>query len=483
MIYKTKIFAVFCTTLFFVNTYSQELVKSINLEIDNKTDYFHTIDEQNNKIAFFLVNKTDVESLLFDENINQEVRLKTTKPDKKFKSIIGNGFEDGNAVLYWQNSKENEVLVQTFNFKNNNVSSKTLELEIGKEEEIIKKIMINNTFHIITINKRSSVLNFHSIKNQTLEKKIIDLSDKKFINKDNRFSTLWPILYEGFAFEKELTFKNISNETPPSLVISSNKRKAYVKDTKLILTLDNNKGFTQVISIDLEQYTATVSTLNQPYVKQNDFLTVDSNSFIVDNHIIQMKSNPNHMVVEIKDFDGNLKKQFEITDEKDFEFKNSDIIQENGSSKNTRILGTTNQLLRKINQSYPSLSCYSSNNKLYFTIGGVSMEEKNNSYMLYGTLIGGVTGGLIGGLIATSFSNDNLNSYKNRKVIYINSVFDQNFNHITGEIEKLPFDKLRAFAEEKKKLERPTVFKFKSDLFFGGYDSKIKSYSFFKFKS
>jgi hypothetical protein len=196
-----------------------------------------------------------------------------------------------------------------------------------------------------------------------------------------------------------------------------------------------------------------------------------------------MKSNPNHMVVEIKDFDGNLKKQFEITDEKDFEFKNSDIIQENGSIKNTRVLGTTNQLLRKINKLYPSLSCYSSNDKLYFSIGGVSLDETTNPYNSFGGIIGGATGSIIESIIIASFSNNNLNSYRNRKVIYINSVFDKNFNHISGEIEKLPFDKLRAFAEEKKKLERPTVFKFKSDLFFGAYDSENKSYSFFKFKS
>ncbi len=69
------------------------------------------------------------------------------------------------------------------------------------------------------------------------------------------------------------------------------------------------------------------------------------------------------------------------------------------------------------------------------------------------------------------------------KMSQIIPVLDQNFNHIPGEIEKLPFDKLRAFAEEKKDLEKPTVFKFKSDLFFGAYDSKNKSYSFFKFKN
>lgn len=482
MIYKTKIFVVFCTTLFFVSTYSQELVKNINLEIDNKTTYFHTIDDQNNQLSFFLINKTDVESILFDENIEIKTKLKTAIPDKKYKSIIGNGFEDGNGVIYWLNSKDKEVLVQSFNYEKKNVSNTILKLEM-EEEAIIKNIMIDNTFYIITINKNSSILNFHAIKNQSLEKKTIDLTDKKFVNKENKFSNLWTILHEDNAIEKELSFQNISNETPPSLVISSKKRKAYVKNNNIIFTLDSNKSFTQVISVNLKQFTASVFSLNQPYVKQNDFVFVDSNSFIVDDQIIQMKLNSNLMIVEIKNFEGKVLKQFEINDDKDFEYKNSDIIQENGSVKSTRILGTTNQLLRKTNRFYPSLSCFSANNKLFFTIGGVSLEDNNNSFIMYGGMIGGAAGGLIGGIIAASFSNDNLNSYSNRKVIYINSVFDQNLNHIPGEIEKLPFDKLRAFAEEKKDLEKPTVFKFKSDLFFGAYDSENKSYSFFKFKS
>ena len=468
----------------FLNTisYSQELVKNINLEIDSKTDYFHAIDDQKNQLSFFLINKTDIESILFDENIDLKEKLKTSKPDKKYKSIIGNGFEDGNGVLYWLNTKDNEVLVQYFNYEKKNVSSKILKLEM-EEEAIMKNIVIDNVFYIITIKKNSSILNFHAIKNQSLEKKTIDLTDKKFVNKENKFTNLWAILHEDNAIEKELSFQNISNETPPSLVISSKKRKAYVKNNNIVFTLDSNKSFTQVISINLKQFTASVFSLNQPYVRQNDFVFVDSNSFIIDDQIIQMKLNSNLMIVEIKNFEGKVLKQFEINDDKDFEYKNSDIIQENGSVKSTRILGTTNQLLRKTNRFYPSLSCFSANNKLYFTIGGVSLEDNNNSFIIYGGMIGGATGSIIGSVIAASFSNDNLNSYSKRKVIYINSVFDQNLNHIPGEIEKLPFDKLRAFAEEKKDLEKPTVFKFKSDLFFGAYDSKNKSYSFFKFKN
>ena len=205
----------------FLNTisYSQELVKNINLEIDSKTDYFHAIDDQKNQLSFFLINKTDIESILFDENIDLKEKLKTSKPDKKYKSIIGNGFEDGNGVLYWLNTKDNEVLVQYFNYEKKNVSSKILKLEM-EEEAIMKNIVIDNVFYIITIKKNSSILNFHAIKNQSLEKKTIDLTDKKFVNKENKFTNLWAILHEDNAIEKELSFQNISNETPPSLVIS-----------------------------------------------------------------------------------------------------------------------------------------------------------------------------------------------------------------------------------------------------------------------
>jgi hypothetical protein len=460
--------------------FSQELISKVNLELDKQTDYFHVVNEKNNTISFFLINKTNIKSVLFNNKLEIETDLSTEKPDKKYKEIIGNGFEGDNSVVYWFDPKNNDVFIQYFDMVKKSVSNKNFKLELG-EEKIIKTTCINDAFHIISINKNSNVLNFYSIRNKELTKKTIDLSNKKFINKENKFSTLWDILQEGSSFEKDFTIQGISNETPPSLVLSSSKRKSYLDNNNLLFTFDNNKNYTQIISIDVNQFTASVTSINQPFVRQADISFVDSNSFIIDNKIIQVKLNSNNLIMEIKELNGKSIKQFEISDNIDFQYKNSEIIQENGSVANTRILGKSDQLLRKISRFLPSISCYSEKDKIFLSLGAVSPEESNNSFVYFGGMIGGFTGVLIAEIIDSSFSNNNLNSYANKKVVYINSVFDRNFNHIPGEINKLPFDKLREYAENNKNFNNSIVFNLNGSLFYGGYDKKNKNFSFYKF--
>ena len=60
-------------------------------------------------------------------------------------------------------------------------------------------------------------------------------------------------------------------------------------------------------------------------------------------------------------------------------------------------------------------------------------------------------------------------------------MFDKEFNHVDGEVNKLAFDKLRALSENKDDLISQSVFKFNSKLYFGGYDKQEKSYKFFSF--
>jgi hypothetical protein len=471
-------------TLFLILTnficFSQELISKVNLELDKQTDYFHVVNEKNNTISLFLINKTNIKSILFNNKLEIESELSTEKPDKKYKEIIGNGFEGVNSIVYWFDSKNQDVLIQYFDLIKKSVSSKNYKLELG-EEKIIKATTINDTFYIISINKNSNVLNFYFIRNNELTKKTIDLSNNKFINKENKFSTLWDILQEGTTFEKDFSLQGISNETPPSLVLSSSKRKSYLDNNNLILTFDNNKNYTQIISIDVNQFTASVTTINQPFVRQADISFVDSNSFIIDKKIIQIKLNSNNLIMEIKELNGKSIKQIEISDDNEFKYNNSEIIQENGSVANTRILGKSDQLLRKISRFLPSISCYSENDRIFLSLGAVSPEESNDNFIYFGGMIGGFTGVLIAEIIDSSFSNNNLNSYANKKVVYINSVFDKNFNHIPGGINKLPFDKLREFAENNKNFNNSIVFKLNGNLFYGGYDKKNKNFSFYKF--
>jgi hypothetical protein len=195
-----------------------------------------------------------------------------------------------------------------------------------------------------------------------------------------------------------------------------------------------------------------------------------------------MKLNTEKMLLSIKDLEGNELKSFEILDGKEIAFKNSEIIQENKNIKSTRVLDNSSQLLRKIYYQNPSISCYSFNNKKYLSIGSVSDPENGNANIL---MIGGMygfVGALIAVAITSNYSMDNLNSYKGRKVVYINCLFDSDFNHVNGELKKLAFDELRLFADNNNKLLSQAVFKLNSNLYFGGYDDKKGTYSFYQFK-
>ena len=154
------------------------------------------------------------------------------------------------------------------------------------------------------------------------------------------------------------------------------------------------------------------------------------------------------------------------------------------SVKDLRILGKSSQLLRKINGLYPSVSLYEANQNIYMILGGVS-EVKQNNGMMYGgggmAGMAGMTGVFIGMALSSNYSLNNLNSYKQRKVVYINCLFDTEFNHLKGEIKNTSFDKLRAFSETKEDLIAPVLFKLNSNLYYGGYDRKTGNYSFYKF--
>ena len=466
-------------TLISFASFSQEMVKSLNLKLPKKTDVFQVVDSEKKQVLLFFSNKEGVKTIRFNENFELQDSISGNRPYDEYSDIIGYSISNNKYYSYWASSDCKDIAYQCFDFENKKIEFKTYKLELVKEKPI-EKITINNIFYLITILKDTSILNFYVFKNGEMEKKTIDLTDKRFVSLDNSRTNLWEIVNSYSEIQPPLTIQNMLNETPPSLTFSANKRKAYVNGNNLVFTLDCNKSFSQFLTLNLTDFTATQKSYTQPYIEPTEFSNPESNSFLLDGKVIQIKLNSSEMHISVKDLEGNEIKTYDAFTDKEIDFKNSEIIQENGKVSNTRILDKSNQLLRKIYNLNPSLSCYQLNDKIYLTIGSVSQAQSNNA-MMYGGMIGGFTGVLIGAAISSNYSVNNLNSYRDRKVVYINCLFDSNFNHINGTIKKLAFDELRVFAAQKDYLVSQTVFKFKSDLYYGGYDKENSTYSFYKF--
>jgi hypothetical protein len=472
---KKLLFALLITSI----SFSQELVKSLNIKIPKKSDVFQVIDSEKKQVLLFFSNKEGVKTIRFNENFEVQDSLTGNRPYDEYDDIIGYSISNNKYYSYWASSNSKDIAYQCFDFENKKIDFKTYKLEFIKEKPI-EKITINNIFYLITILKDTSILNFYVFKNGQMEKKTIDLSDKTFINYENKRVNLWEIVNNFSEFQPALNFQNILNETPPSLTFSANKRKAYVNGSNLIFAFDENKGFTQVLNFNLNDFTVQQKSYAQPYVQETEYGGLESNSFLLNDKIVQMKLNSDVMQLSIKDLEGNELKTFDAYSEKEITFKNSEIIQENGRIKNTRVLDNSNQLLRKIYNLNPSISCYTQNDRTYLTLGSVSLVQNNNAAM-YGGMIGGFTGALIGAAISSNYSVNNLNSYEKRKVVYINCLFDNDFNHVDGKLKKLAFDELRVFADNNDYLTSQTIFKLSNALYYGGYNREKGTYSFYKF--
>lgn len=469
---KKLLFALLVTSI----SFSQELVKSIPLSISKKSDVFQVVDTQKKQVLLFFSNKEGVKTIRFNENFELQDSLTGNRPYKEYSDIIGYSISNNKYYSYWASTDCKDIAYQCFDFENKKIDFKTYQLEFVKEKPI-EKITVNNIFYLITIIKNTSILNLYIFKEGQMEKKSIDLTDKTFIDWENKKTNLWEIVSVPNNTQPPLAIQNILNETPPSLTFSASKRKAYVNGSNLIFTFDNNSKFTQLLNLNLDTFSATQKSFSKPYMEESEYANDEHNSFLLNDKLIQMKLRSTEMHISIKDLEGNEIKTLDAFAEQEIPFKNSEIIQENGKISNTRILDKSNQLLRKIYNLNPSISCYTLNDKTYLTLGSVSMEQNNNA-MMYGGMIGGFTGVLIAAAISSNYSVNNLNSYKDRKIVYINCLFDSNFNHIDGAIKRLAFDELRAF-DEKKGLSYETVFKFNNALFFGGYNGE--NYSFYKF--
>lgn len=462
------------------HSFSQEMVKSLNLKTSKNSDVFQVVEEDKKQLSLFFNDDKNAKAIRLDNQLNLMDSLSANHPQNGYDNIVGYSISNNKYYSYWSNANNRHFAAQCFDFDAKKVSLNTFDLEFI-DEKPVEKITIKNVFYLITIVKKTSILNIYVFKDGKAQKKSLDLSDKTFISWEYKRVTLWDVLNESYDIQPALAIQNILSETPPSLIFSANKRKAYVKDDNLVLTFDNIRSFTQMLTLNLSNFSFSQKSYITPFFDETEFNIPNTNSFLLGDKLIQMKSNPTKMIIEIKDLEDTLIKSFVIEQDKEIDFKNSEIIQENGTVSNTRILDKSNQLLRKIENFIPSLSCYSVNDKNYLTLGSVSPLPSNNNAIMYGAIYGGLIGGLIGMAISSNYSLDNVNSYKDRKVVYVNCVFDSNFNHLNEPPKKLAFDELRAFAEKNNFLKSQTVFKFNSSLFFGGYDLKSKLYSFYKF--
>ncbi|MFH7011736.1 hypothetical protein ACHRV5_07655 [Flavobacterium sp. FlaQc-52] len=475
-----------------VNSFSQDLVKEFNLKLERKRDYLQVVNETKKEVVLFLNDNEKVTSVKLDSTFTINDSLSHPRLEKSYTDILGYSQKDDNYLLFWGSKDRKKIISQFFNFTKKETGATTFELEFDKEK-VFKELTINNVFYLITILKKSGNLKFYIFDNGVLNTRIVDLSNFEFKNKSAAPANLHTVLTEE---SWDFSVQTISNDSPPSLALSREQFKLYTyKKDEIIFTIDNNPHFTDILRINLNDFTANLKSIKKPVVTRGEYESVlfKSNSFLIDDKILQIKTNPDVLLFTISDLEGTIINKYKTLREEEISFKNTAVFQEVGSLSKKRVLEKPKQFIRKINNSRPSISCYSLNG-LYYTVIGSSQDIVHSSPNGAGMGIG--AGGFSSGVyfsISPGYTLENLISYKDKNVVYTTCLFDANFNHLEDTIKTSAFEKARAFLEENEEITTRTsifskdlykdliLFKFNTSLYLGNYNKENKKYQIFSF--
>ncbi|MGH2666558.1 hypothetical protein [Flavobacterium sp.] len=460
-------------------SFSQETVNTIPLSLKGNRDVFQIVETSKNEVTLFLSDKKKVNAMRLNEQLQIMDSLSSSHPGKVYSDMIGYINNGNQYKLFWSSGNSKEIASQTYDFEKRTVVINTFSSKL-KDEKVIQKFSDNGVFYMATVLKDSNILKLYIFdKADHLTEKTINLEGYKFYLSNFKKSTLYGVLQEDLMpFENAFSLQQITTESPTSLTYSSKKRKCYIQNGTFIISFDTNPSYTQLINITLSNLSAVEKIYKTPFLQTTEFTPARSNSFLMDDKLFQIKLTSEKMILSIKDSQDNILKELPTLVTEEINYKNSPITQENGSSSNQRILEKTNQFLRKVSNSNCGISGYKINGNYFLKIGSVSEVQDNNGAM-YGAMFG-----MAGVLIASAISNptfDNFNSYSSRKVVYINTLFDNNGNHISGDINPVAFDKIQNHIEKNKNLVSPTLFKMNNTYYLGNYDTYTKQYILRKF--
>lgn len=476
----------FFTLLFCQGINAQTTLTNIPLESNIIKKSYEV--ETKDGAYLFLINDNSVHV----SKLSNELSLSTNfsiKYDNKYLVLLGHTLDSiGNPTLYWLTQNNKELITQNYDI-NKEIVSKTNKVPLALDKEkIIAKYTYNNQFFLLTTIKNTNSL--HLIKFNSFAQQIdnsqINLDQNKFYNQYNEVVTL----YDSFRESPAFYVKKIDEKTPTTISAVSSKRKLYLRDNMIYITLDNSSHQTIIIGLDFltkQGYSTSVSQGKN--IDNYDYAFLTTNSFLFEDKMLQTRFSRELLNIDIKDLDGKLLKNYALNRDKDLTFVNGKVLQSNSDNEaKAKELLKTNQVINRISASkYSGATIFPYNSKYIVCYGGVTpLQDASTNAIMYGGMAGGLIGGLVGAAIGSAFDSnltDNLNEYNNNKVILAYSILDKDFNHDTQEV--LPEDKqkkIREFVEASTtKITYTMLFQHKNKYHLGTLEKNSKQFNIIAF--
>ncbi len=485
MFYRITFLSIFCVFSAIGQTPFLSISNDLKTRNRSPWDAFAVVDDENKTFAIFLDDDKTLNGYLYSQDLQPLGKFVSKGLPTIYTEIIGQTLKNGQIRLFLKNLNNRNFGSVLFDFER----EATIETEFGfklNDEVYLQSHSYKDKFYILTVTKRSSILNIYTFDHDgKFGKKSFDFSDKNFGDRDNRPTRLDKLLTEfSRALKTETTVVKIEETNPNSIAITSNVCKIYDRGNKFVLTIDEGILYTYLFEFTLPELTVALKTFQKKQLP-NDGNPAINNSYLFEDKIFQITANSNKMLFTIKNLETEeVLKQIELSKDEEINFKNSPIIQEGTAmaSGERRELDETSQFLRKISDEDIGVAVMPIKEGYRITMGG----NKTLNVNTHGTLAGQYTiGGTVGNSgYSTTYFNPAFtafNSYQYNKSTRIECLFNEDFEHIDGIIPQNVFDKIRIFTLRNPNGVAENVFKMKDYFIYGRYNSKEDTYQLFKF--
>ncbi|WP_272150762.1 hypothetical protein [Tenacibaculum aiptasiae] len=525
---KRIIFILMILNLTYVS--SQKQIGSFNPEIENSSKNiqksFSIFNKYTDNISTFLFKKKSIYAYLLNKDFHDKKKLVLKGVKPKYNVIIGKLYDrENNYTLILSNNERSKFILAKFLFN----AKKTIITESNfglKNLRFLQSINKGNKVHLLFLNEKNSTIisrNYHSNGKATSTK--FNFQNEKFLITDIKEISFKKLLVdytkpnhreiENIAYEltkineipykNEIVYKSFSTTTkrnqtsPTSIDLTSRLSKLYVNNNNVIITLDKNRFYTQILTLNIDKGTYSFQKIKKPLFSVKKMYK-RSNSFIHNDLLFQVAVSKNILTFTIYDIKKEqLLKEITAKSNNPINFKNTPILQEGGAFEKHRDLEKTNKFLRKISQSNIGIGVMKNKNSYEIVIGSSKLASKGINTV--STILGAaLMSGAPNFIDTNNFSQVSFNSYASyltTKSVRIHCLFDENFNHLSGTIEKNLYDKITRFikpilSNEKdgiyenvqQKIEVPIafdVFKTNNSTILGSYLPLTKKYSYYKF--
>lgn len=466
---------------------AQDKICQVPMDIGKKSMVFEIVDSKSKELllcqkeeGFSTVYKTDdkfkvIDTLYFQTPHNYDSGFYT----ETYTKYLGHSKKNENYSLYWSASKIDSVFYQQIDFNTNVLKSKRIFIDF-KKEVLLESIAIGSKFYMISVAKKGNSLIFRQFDEGEYEKKTIDFAGQVFYHSQYKNSDLiWDVFNDGIV-----GVGTISEDMLVSLPLTQNLKKLYIRnDKEIIFTFDGNAYFTQILKINIDDFSYTLQNIEKSTKKPVDEFErlSQTNSFLCNDKLFQIIASTEAVVIDIKNSKFETVKSYKIEKDKEIDFINTEVFQENGSITTKKAVEKSSTFVKNLNKLHLGLTCQFKDNTYHLTIGGYGDVDNSSNAMMYGAMFG-VIGAVIAVSLAPSYAMQSINSYSGRMVVYTNSILDENLNHTKVQFKESAFDKLRTFVSLNTFFTNPMAFKLDKTTYFGGYNKNTKSVSFHKFE-